>query len=137
GVAGHCVPCGPRQHPGRVDSMAQATARALVPTPGGWVSIGLIYLYGVLATASLTKIIPVLGDVGVQFAARPAQVAILISLMTVLPALLASVAGSIIDRIGAHRALRLVALIGMAVNFAYVSAASLGVFMAVRVLEGL
>lgn len=117
--------------------MAQATARGFVPVPGSWASIGLIYLYGVLSTASLTKIIPVLGDVGAQFGASPGQVAILISLMTVLPALLASVAGSLIDRIGAHRALQLVALTGMAVNFAYVNATTLAGFMAVRVFEGL
>ncbi len=45
------------------------TNRACVFAPGSWVSIGLIYLYGVLATASLSKIIPVLGDVGTQLGA--------------------------------------------------------------------
>lgn len=113
------------------------TARRFAPAPGSWVSIGLIYLYGVLTTASLSKIIPILGDIGASLGATPAQFALLISLMTILPAVLASVAGSIVDRIGAHRALQVVAVIGMAVNAAYLLSDSLGAFMAVRVVEGL
>jgi MFS family permease len=100
-------------------------------------SIGLIYLYGVLASASLSKIIPVLGDIGASLGAGPVQLGMLISLITVLPAVLASAAGSIIDRIGAHRALQLVALTGVVVNLAYLFTASLGGFMTIRVVEGL
>lgn len=113
------------------------TARAFAPTPGSWVSIGLIYCYGVLTTASLSKIIPILGDIAANLGATPGQFALLISLMTILPAALASVAGSIVDRIGAHRALQLVALIGLAVNAAYLLSDSLQGFMIVRVAEGL
>jgi predicted MFS family arabinose efflux permease len=112
-------------------------ARSLVPAPGSWVSVGLIYLYGVLTSASLSKIIPLLGDIAANLGATPAQFALLIALMTVLPAALASVAGSIIDRVGAHRALQMVAVVGVAVNAAYLLAGSLQAFMAVRVLEGL
>src|SRR5690606_32302107 len=132
----HCVPCRQRQRlPG--GSHMTHTARRFAPAPGSWVSIGLIYLYGVLTTASLSKIIPILGDIGASLGATPAQFALLISLMTILPAVLASVAGSIVDRIGAHRALQVVAVIGMAVNAAYLLSDSLGAFMAVRVVEGL
>lgn len=113
------------------------TARAFAPTPGSWVSIGLIYCYGVLTTASLSKIIPILGDIAANLGATPGQFALLISLMTILPAALASVTGSIVDRIGAHRALQLVALIGLAVNAAYLLSDSLQGFMIVRVAEGL
>ena len=41
--------------------------------PGSWASIGLIYLYGVLSSASLSKVIPILGDVGAHLGASPAQ----------------------------------------------------------------
>lgn len=116
--------------------MAQ-TARAFAPAPGSWVSIGLIYCYGVLTTASLSKIIPILGDLAANLGATPGQFALLISLMTILPAALASVAGSIVDRMGAHRALQLVALVGLAVNAAYLLSDSLQGFMIVRVAEGL
>ncbi len=75
--------------------------------PGSWMSIGLIFLYGVLSSAGLSKIIPILGDVGAHLGASPARFGLLISLMTVLPALLASVAGSFIDRLGARSTLQL------------------------------
>jgi MFS family permease len=106
-------------------------------TPGGWPSIGLIFLYGVLSSASLSKIIPILGDIGTHLNAGPQRFGLLISLMTVLPALLAAVAGSVIDRLGARRTLQLVALVGMGVNAAYLASDSLGGFMAIRVVEGL
>src|SRR5690606_9096789 len=133
----HCVPCGPPTKPSREPASMTHTARAFAPAPGSWVSIGLIYCYGVLTTASLSKIIPILGDVGVNLGASPAQFALLISLMTILPAALASVAGSIVDRMGAHRALQIVAVIGVLVNAAYLLSETLAAFMAVRVAEGL
>lgn len=113
------------------------TARGFAPAPGSWLSVGLIYLYGVSTTASLSKVIPVLGDVSVHLGATPAQVALLISLFGVLPAILASVAGSIVDRIGARHALQAVALTGLAVNGAYLATQSLAGFMTIRVFEGL
>lgn len=112
-------------------------ARRFAPAPGSWPAIGLIFLYGVSSSASLSKVIPVLGDVGSHFGGGPGDMALLISLFGVLPALLASVAGSIIDRIGAHRALLLVALTGVAVNVAYLLTNSLHGFMVVRVAEGM
>jgi MFS family permease len=113
------------------------TARGLAPAPGSWLSVALIYLFGVSTTASLSKVIPVLGDVSLHLGATPAQVALLISLFGVLPAILASVAGSIVDRIGARRALQAVAITGVAVNAAYLAAQSLAGFMTIRVFEGL
>jgi MFS family permease len=111
--------------------------RGLSLAPGSALSIGLIYLYGVLSSASLSKVIPILGDVGQHLGGSPTQLALLISLMTVLPAMMASVAGSIIDRLGARSTLQWVALIGLAVNAAYLATHSLTGFMTIRVLEGL
>ena len=118
------------------DNVAQEGRGSLLAT-GGWPSIGLIFLYGVLSSASLSKIIPILGDIGSHFDAGAQRLGLLISLMTVLPALLAAVAGSAIDRLGARRTLQLVALVGMAVNAAYLVADSLSAFMVIRVFEGL
>lgn len=111
--------------------------RGAWPAPGSWSSIGLIYLYGVMTSASLSKVIPLLGDIAVHLGATPGQFAWLIGLMTVLPALLASVAGSIIDRIGARAALVIAAMVGVGVNIAYLLTTSLQAFMAIRVVEGL
>lgn len=105
--------------------------------PGSWPSIALIYLHGVLASASLSKIIPLLGDLSTHLGASPAQFGLLISLMTVAPALLAAAAGSIIDRIGARGALTAAAVIGVLVNLAYLQIDNLHAFMAIRVIEGL
>ncbi len=116
--------------------MAQEGRRPLLAA-GSWGSIALIYLFGVLSSASLSKIIPIVGDVGAHLGASPAQFGLLISLMTVLPAVLASVAGSIIDRIGSRGTLQVVALIGIAINGAYLATGSLVAFMSIRVLEGL
>lgn len=113
------------------------SVRTRIMPPGSWLAIGLIYLYGVSATASLSKVIPVLGDIATHLGSPAAGLALLISLMTILPAALASVAGSIIDRLGAHRALQLVAVTGVAVNAAYLATHTLGTFMAIRVAEGL
>lgn len=113
------------------------TARGPGPTPGSWVSIGYIYLYGVLVSASLSKVIPLLGDLGLHLGATPAQAALVISLLAVLPAIMASMAGSIVDRLGAHRALQWVAFIGVALNGAYLLSDSLQGFMLIRVGEGL
>jgi MFS family permease len=104
---------------------------------GTWPSIALIYLYGVLASASLNKIIPLLGDISTHLGASPVQLGLLISLMTIPPAVLGAAAGSVIDRIGARSALIAAALIGVVANIAYLQATTLHAFMAIRVFEGL
>src|SRR5207244_2436227 len=87
--------------------------------PGSWPSIVSIYLYGVLGSASLSKVIPLQQDLATHLGATPAQFALLISLMTIAPAALATVGGSVIDRVGARRALIAAASLGAAVNLAY------------------
>jgi MFS family permease len=103
---------------------------------GSWPSIALIYLYGVLGSASLSKVIPLQQDFATHLGASPAQFALLISLLTVAPAFFAAVGGSVIDRVGARRTLIVAALAGAAVNFAYLYATDLHAFQIIRVLEG-
>lgn len=104
--------------------------------PGSWPSIGLIYLYGVLGSASLSKIIPLQQDYASHVGAVGARFALLISLLTIAPAAFAAIGGTLIDRVGARRTLIVAALAGTAVNFAYLLPDRLIGFQILRVLEG-
>ncbi|MET0293307.1 MAG: MFS transporter [Steroidobacteraceae bacterium] len=104
--------------------------------PGSWPSIGLIYCYGVLGSASLSKIIPLQQDYAAHVGTTPAQFALLISLLTIPPAVFATIGGSLIDRVGARRTLIAAASAGALVNGLYLIAPSLLAFQLIRVLEG-
>lgn len=103
---------------------------------GSWPSIALIYLYGVLASAGLSKIIPLQGDYESMLGIGHAQFSLLLSLIAIPPAVLAAAAGSIIDRIGPRTALIAAAVVGLCVNFAYLQARSLPAFQIIRAFEG-
>jgi MFS family permease len=105
--------------------------------PGSWPTIGLIYLHGVLTSASLSKIIPLQGDYIAHVGLKPGSFALLIALVTVPSAIFATVGGSFIDRIGARTALISAATIGMLVNASYLLANSVPAFQGIRLLEGL
>jgi MFS family permease len=105
--------------------------------PGSWPSIGLIYLHGVLTSASLSKIIPLQGDYVAQVGLKPASFALLIALVTIPSAVFATVGGSFIDRVGARTALIAAATIGTLANIAYLLADSVPAFQGIRLFEGL
>ncbi|MEO8306713.1 MAG: MFS transporter [Pseudomonadota bacterium] len=105
--------------------------------PGSWPSIGLIYLHGVLTSASLSKIIPLQGDYVMHVGLKPASFALLIALVTLPSAIFATIGGSFIDRIGSRTALIGAATIGMLVNIAYLQANSVAAFQGTRLFEGL
>jgi MFS family permease len=104
--------------------------------PGSWPTIGLIYIHGVLSSASLSKIIPLQGDYIAHVGLKPASFALLIALITVPSAVFATVGGSLIDRIGARTALITASTIGMLVNIAYLLADSVPAFQGIRLFEG-
>lgn len=104
---------------------------------GSWPAIGLIYLHGVLTSASLSKIIPLQADYITHVGLHPAGFAWLISLVTIPSAILATIGGSFIDRIGARTALLAACTIGALVNGAYLLANSVPAFQAIRLFEGL
>ena len=104
--------------------------------PGSWPSIGLIYLYGVATSASLSKIIPLQADFATHVGADRGSFSLLIALLTIPPAIFAAAAGSLIDRIGARTALIAAAAVGALANLAYLFAESLPAFQVIRVLEG-
>ncbi|MEN9704806.1 MAG: hypothetical protein RLZZ393_685 [Pseudomonadota bacterium] len=103
---------------------------------GSWPSIFLIYLYGVLASASLSKVIPLQGDFAAHLGATPAQFGLLMALLSIPPALFATVSGSIADRIGARTILIAAAFTGVLANLLAWQASSLASFQAIRLLEG-
>jgi MFS family permease len=103
---------------------------------GSWPSIGLIYLYGVLGSASLSKIIPLQQDYATHVGTGAGQFALLISLLTIPPAVFATIGGSLIDRAGARGTLIAAAGVGAVLNFAYLFAPALPAFQVIRVLEG-
>jgi predicted MFS family arabinose efflux permease len=103
---------------------------------GGWASLTLIYLYGVVSAASLTKAIPLQAQISALPGASPALFGLFISLMAVLPAIFGTLSGAFIDRLGARPALMLAALIGALVNGLYLVADSFLPFQVIRVAEG-
>jgi MFS family permease len=103
---------------------------------GGWASLTLIYLYGVVSAASLAKAIPLQAHISTLPGASPALFGLFISLMAILPAIFGTLSGAVIDRLGARPALILAALIGAAVNGLYLLAGSFAPFQIIRVVEG-
>jgi predicted MFS family arabinose efflux permease len=103
---------------------------------GGWPSLALIYLYGVVSAASLTKAIPLQAHIATLSGASPALFGLFISLMAVLPALFGTLSGAVIDRLGARPALILAALSGALVNGLYLIAHSFASFQIIRFVEG-
>ena len=103
---------------------------------GGWPSLTLVYLYGVVSADSLTKAIPLQAHISDLPGASPALFGLFISMMAILPALFGTLSGAAIDRLGARPALILAALIGALVNGLYLIAPSFLPFQIIRVLEG-
>ena len=104
---------------------------------GGWPSIGLIYLFGVLAAASLTKVIPLQQDLTTHVGMSAAQFALLLSLLSIPAALTATVVGSVIDRVGARSALIVAAAAGALANLLFLAVDTPRGFLGVRLFEGL
>jgi predicted MFS family arabinose efflux permease len=103
---------------------------------GGWASLTLIYLYGVVSAASLAKAIPLQAHISSLPGASPALFGLFISLMAILPAIFGTLSGAVIDRLGARPALILAALIGALVNALYLMADFFAPFQVIRVVEG-
>jgi predicted MFS family arabinose efflux permease len=103
---------------------------------GGWASLTLIYLYGVVSAASLTKAIPLQAHITHLPGATVALFGLFVSLMAVLPAIFGTLSGAVIDRMGARPALILAALVGVLVNGLYTVTHSILPFEVIRVIEG-
>src|SRR6185436_14843400 len=104
--------------------------------PGSWPSILLIYLYGVLAAASLSKLIPLSQVLERQLEIGPAQFALLLSLIALPAAIIGAAVGGIVDRVGPAQALMFSAIAGAIANIAYLFAEHIVAFELIRVFEG-
>lgn len=104
--------------------------------PGSWPSILLIYVHGVLATASLSKLIPLSQVLSSQLDIGPAQFALLLSLITVPAAIVGAAVGGLVDRVGPAQALMFSTIAGALANIAYLFAEHIVAFDIVRVFEG-
>ncbi|MBU6472506.1 MAG: MFS transporter [Alphaproteobacteria bacterium] len=103
---------------------------------GSWWSIGLIYVYGVIGAAEISRALPIQGDFMRALHASPEGFALFVSLLTVPTALLSTVAGGLIDRIGAREALGVSCAIGAVANFCYLFTGTVFGFEVIRVFEG-
>ena len=103
---------------------------------GGWQPLILVYLYGMLSAASLGKVIPLHDRIAELPGAGPNSFALFIALFALAPALLGTLSGVVVDRIGSRPVLIAASLLGAAVNALYLLAPSIGAFLALRVLEG-
>jgi YNFM family putative membrane transporter len=105
--------------------------------PGSWPSIVLIYCYGVLASASISKLIPLAHVFTRDFAAGPAEFALLVALITLPAAFIGAAVGGVIDRFGSAQALVFSAILGALANILYLFADRMLAFEIIRVFEGL
>jgi MFS family permease len=105
--------------------------------PGSWSSIILIYCYGVLASASISKLIPLSHVFARDFATGPTEFAFLVSLITLPAAIIGAAVGGVIDRFGTAQALVFSAILGALANILYLFADRMLAFEIIRVFEGL
>lgn len=103
---------------------------------GSWWSVGLIYVYGVVGAAEISQVLPIQGDFIREVHAGAGSFALFVALLTVPAALLSTVAGGLIDRVGAREALIASCAIAAAANFCYVFTNSVAGFEIIRVFEG-
>jgi MFS family permease len=102
----------------------------------GWGSIFLIYLLTVLAAASISQVVPIVGDIARTFHAARQQVGWIISIPSALVAIGALLTGWLVDRVGdkpvllAGTALIIVGDIGVTL------VDTLNALLAMRVIEG-
>ncbi len=104
--------------------------------PGSWWSVGLIYVYGVIGAAEISRVLPIQGDFIRALHASPGSFALFVALLTVPTALLSTVAGGLIDRIGAREAIIASCAVGALANVCYLFSDTVFGFEIIRVVEG-
>lgn len=104
---------------------------------GSWPTIALIYFFGILGPASLGKIIPLQADFALHAGASPETFGLFVSLLMLPPALVGTVGGGLIDRMGQARVLVFSAFATAAINLAYYFADGILHYQFLRVLEGI
>ncbi len=103
---------------------------------GGWPSIFLIYVIGVLGATTISQVIPVIGELERIFRAGP-QIGWIISLPSALVAIGALFIGWVVDRIGDKPVLLAGSAIIIAGDIGAALASSFPMLLAMRTVEGL
>ncbi len=104
--------------------------------PGSWGSIWLVYIYSILCAASISKLVPIEGEVERAFHTTPAGVGIAISIISVSSIFAATIGGGIIDRIGARRSVIATSIFLVFCNILGFFATSMTMLDVARLLEG-
>jgi predicted MFS family arabinose efflux permease len=104
--------------------------------PGSWSSILAVFLYGVLGASTISKLVPLAGDIALQFGTSPSQFGWLISLVGLTALFLAIPSGLVVDRYGSRRVLQACMLLGAMANAVYYFAPTFAVMQLARLLEG-
>jgi len=104
---------------------------------GNWRSISLVYLYSILTSASISKLVPIQAELERTFGATAASIGIAISLISVSSAIAATVGGAIIDRVGARRAIIFTSIIVAVSDVIGFFSTSLFMLDVARLIEGI
>jgi MFS family permease len=104
---------------------------------GSWRSISLVYLYSVLTSASISKLVPIEAEIERTFGATPASIGVAISLISVSSAIAATVGGAIIDRVGARRAIIFTSIIVAVSDVIGFFSTSMFMLDVARLIEGI
>lgn len=105
--------------------------------PGSWGSIWLVYIYSVLCAASISKLVPIEGQIERAFHTTPAGVGVAISIIAVSSIFAATIGGGIIDRIGARRSIIGTSVFLVFCNVLCFFSTSMKMLDAARLLEGI
>jgi predicted MFS family arabinose efflux permease len=104
--------------------------------PGSWGSIWLVYFYSILCAASISKLVPIEGELERAFGTTPAGVGFAISIISVSSIFAATIGGGIVDRIGARPAIVGTSIFLVFCNILSFFATSMFMLDAARLLEG-
>ncbi len=104
--------------------------------PGSWGSIWLVYLYSILCAASISKLVPIEGDLERAFGTTPAGVGFAISVIAVSSIVAATIGGAIIDRVGARPAIIATSILLVVCNALEFFSRSMFMLDTVRLIEG-
>lgn len=104
---------------------------------GNWPSIIMLYLYGVVATSIVTQVVPVIGNIIHVYHIGHATAGWVISIPSLITALVALFGGYIADRVGERWVILAGCLLTLTGDLIAASAQTFDVLIAARLLEGL
>lgn len=103
---------------------------------GGWPSIVVVYIMGLLAVSSLVVMLPLQADFVGKLDYSVTQYGLLLGVIGLPAAALATFSGGLVDRWGARTMLITSAVIGIIPNLAYATLSDIRILLPLRILEG-